>query len=200
MGGSGSSPSGPSRPVGDLADDDVGLMPDLDIGHLDHLEAGAREPVDALRVELLIDEAAVEPLALHLEDEGSVDGSEVDTTDPTILVTDVDLTPQLGSPAFFSSCATRASSPDAGGTWSTPRSASTWRMTRIPGRPRWASSSSIRCRVGPLTRRIDQAVSTMRAIRSTHHGSSAPRRRVPATSKSARAGTTVGTPSSATTW
>ena len=101
MGGSGSSPSGPSRPVGDLADDDVGLMPDLDVGHLDHLEAGAREPVDALRVELLIDEAAVEPLALHLEDEGSVDGSEVDTTDPTVLVTDVDLTPQPGEPGLL---------------------------------------------------------------------------------------------------
>ena len=58
----------------------------------------------------------------------------------------------------------------------------------MPGRPRWARSSSIACRLTPDTSRSDHAASVMRAMRSTHHGCSAPRSRVPAISNNARGG------------
>ena len=49
---------------------------------LDHLEPAGREPSEARSVVSPVDDARVVQLALHLEDDGKVVGSEVDTTDP----------------------------------------------------------------------------------------------------------------------
>src|SRR3546814_6231246 len=69
------------------------LVPDLLVGELEHDEAGSAQPLHARGIELLVDEAGVEALALDLDDQRKIGISEVDPTAPAVAVTDVALAP-----------------------------------------------------------------------------------------------------------
>ena len=60
----------------------VRTLPDVHVRDLAYGEASLPQALDPTRVELAIDEARVEPLALHLDDQRHVDSPEVDPTDP----------------------------------------------------------------------------------------------------------------------
>src|SRR3546814_14886096 len=69
------------------------LVPDLLVGELEHDEAGSAQPLHARGIELLVDEAGVEALALDLDDQRKIGISEVDPPAHAVAVTDVDLAP-----------------------------------------------------------------------------------------------------------
>jgi hypothetical protein len=59
-------------------------VPDVGLRGLDDLVAGGLESCDAQTIELLVDLARVEPLALHLEDDRHPRRREVHPADPAL--------------------------------------------------------------------------------------------------------------------
>jgi hypothetical protein len=74
-----------------LRDDLVRVVPQVVLEHLDDRPARRAKGGDALRVAELVQEAPVEPTALHLDDDLFVAIDEVDPPDPVVLVPDVHL-------------------------------------------------------------------------------------------------------------
>lgn len=73
-------------------------MPDVLLEDLRDDVARGREPLDAESVELLVEVASVEPLALDLEDHRHRLADEVDASDPCAVITDIDLTTKRREP------------------------------------------------------------------------------------------------------
>src|SRR3546814_14327001 len=82
----------------DLIQDVMPLVPDLLVGELEHDEASSAQPLHARGIELLVDEAGVEALALDLDDQRKIGSPEVDPTNPAVHTPTVDLGPPRGFP------------------------------------------------------------------------------------------------------